>query len=140
MIYKILLSSFFLFILPLAGQAGFLDNLPNEKCLYDGSCTLNDITTGLIALIELLLGAVGAVALLYFFWGGIRWLTSAGSADRVKKGTDIMVNTIIALIIVFVSYIFLEFIINRVLQVDEPYQIQSEASTAPPTSVSGRPH
>jgi hypothetical protein len=126
MIYKILVFSFFLFLLPVASQAGFLDRLPNSSCLSVGNCSLNDVVSGLVSLINLLLGAIGAAALLYFFWGGIRWMTSFGSADRVKKGTDIMLNTIFALVITFTSYVFLSFLVNDVLKVEEKYQLQSE--------------
>lgn len=130
MIYKILVFSFFLFLLPVASQAGFLDRLPSSSCLRFGNCSLNDVTIALVALINLLLGSIGAVALLYFFWGGIRWMTSFGSAERVKKGTDIMLNTIFALVITFTSYVFLSFLVNDVLKVDTIYQIQSECTGA----------
>lgn len=130
MIYKILVFSFFLFLLPVASQAGFLDQLPSSSCLSVGNCSLNDVAVAIASLINLLLGAIGAVALLYFFWGGIRWMTSFGSAERVKRGTDIMLNTIFALVITFTSYVFLSFLVNDVLKVEEKYQIQSECKGA----------
>ncbi|MDD5749406.1 MAG: pilin [Patescibacteria group bacterium] len=116
----------------LAGQAqgnatstaprGFLDNI---SCLTAGDCQLNDIVLAITALINWMLGVVGALALLYFFWGGVIWLTSDGHPEKVKKGASIMINTIYALGIVFASYIFLQFLINDVLRVDESYRVQS---------------
>ena len=54
--------------------------------------------------INAVLGIVGSVALLMFVFGGITWMTSAGSADKVKKGRDILVWSAIGLVIIFSAY------------------------------------
>lgn len=54
--------------------------------------------------IDAALGVVGSLALLMFVFGGITWMTSAGSAEKVKKGRDILVWSVIGLVIVFSAY------------------------------------
>ncbi|MBT6691716.1 hypothetical protein HOB10_05305 [Candidatus Parcubacteria bacterium] len=116
---KILFFSILLIVIlaPNVGFAqGFLDKLP-ETCIKDGNCSLEDITLGFTYLIQMLLGGMGAIALLYFIWGGIQWLVSGGNADRVKRGQQIMINTLIALFIAFSSYLLTSFFVNDILGV-----------------------
>jgi len=54
------------------------------------------------------LSIVGALVLLMFVWGGFKWLTSAGSPEKVKTGTQTMIWAAIGAVIVFASYIILQ--------------------------------
>jgi len=119
-IIKILLIVSLFFIIPEVAQAGFLDDI---FCIQTGNCDLSDIAAGFNSLIKLLLGGMGAVALIYFVWGGIRWLVSGGSAERIRDGKNIMINTAFALILAFGSYILVSFFVNDVLKVKTEYQI-----------------
>lgn len=62
--------------------------------------------------INSLMGIVGALALLMFVYGGLTWMTSSGSQDKVKKGKDIMVWAAVGLIVIFSAYGLVKFIIN----------------------------
>ncbi len=62
-----------------------------------------------------LLGIVGAIALFYLIWGGIVWLTSGGSAERVKKGKDTIVWAIYGLLIIFFSYVIVNYLFTELL-------------------------
>ena len=121
MIY--LFSIILFLIFPKISQAGFLDNIPNQACLASGQCGLDDISAGFVSIIELLLGALGAAALFYFIWGAIQWLTSGGNPERVKKGRDIMFGTAMAIFIALASYLFVNFFINDVLNVEPDYEV-----------------
>ena len=118
-----LLLSLCLLILPRVSQAGFLDGI---TCIRTGLCGLDDIATSFIFLTKLLLGAIGAIALLYFVWGAVQWITSGGNPDKVKKGKEIMTNTIFALIVSFTSYLLVAFMINNVLGAKPEYRIEAE--------------
>lgn len=111
---KIFLVALSLLFWPQISQAGFLDNL---ACIEEGNCGLQEVVYGLIYLIRLMLGGMGAVALVYFVIGGLHWVTSGGSQEKVKKGRDIMINTVFALALAFSSYIILDFFVNKVLGV-----------------------
>lgn len=127
---RIIFTILILLSVPLATHAGFLDSM---SCINNGQCGLSDIVTGLVNLTQLLLGSMGAFALLYFVWGGIQWLTSGGNADKVNKGRQIMINTFWALVIAFTSFLLLDFFVNDVLNVKEEYRIASTCSN-PSTS------
>lgn len=123
---KILFLTFFLLLIPLAGQAGILDNL---DCVQYGNCQLEDIALGFVEVINWMLGIIGSVSLLYFIWGGIQWLTSMGRSNRVQRGKEIMLNTIFALLITFTSYLLLNFFVNDILigdAGDQDFKVVSE--------------
>ena len=123
--FKIIILT--IFALPLtafAAESGFLDSL---NCITDGDCQLVDVATGFILLTKLLLGAMGAVALLYFVIGGFQWMTSQGNQEKVRKGQQTMTNTVIALFIAFTSYLLLNFFVNDILDVKSDYQIGAVA-------------
>lgn len=61
------------------------------------------------------LGAMGAAALLFFIWGGLKLLTSQGNPEKVKSGRDTLLWAAIGLIVAFSSYIILRFVIKAVI-------------------------
>lgn len=62
--------------------------------------------------INYILGLIGTISLLLFIYGGMIWMTSAGSSDKVKKGRDIIVWAVIGMAVVFMSYIAVKFVIQ----------------------------
>lgn len=54
-------------------------------------------------IIEILLQVVGYAAVGYIIYGGFKYLTSAGSADRITAGRKIITNSLIGLVISFLS-------------------------------------
>ncbi len=66
-------------------------------------------------IIDAILGIIGSLALLMFIFGGITWMTSAGSPEKIKKGRDILVWTSIGLAIVFFSYAIVKFVIFDII-------------------------
>ncbi len=62
--------------------------------------------------INAVLGVVGSIALLMFVYGGLTWMTSSGSQERVKKGKEIIIWSAIGLIVIFGAYGLVSFIIN----------------------------
>lgn len=63
-------------------------------------------------ILNVVLGIVGAVALLMFIYGGLLWLTSGGSADKVNKGKEVMVWASIGLLIIFSSSALVRFVLG----------------------------
>lgn len=118
---------FSLLFVPHFVQAGFLDSLAcvsSEDPGTAGMCQLADVKAGFIALTKLLIGAVGALALLYFIWGGIQWLTSYGNQQKVQHGRDIMLQTVVALVVAFTSFLLVEFFVNDFLGAKTPITSQ----------------
>lgn len=50
-------------------------------------------------------------ALLYLIWGGLKWITSAGDKTALQGAREHIVAAIIGLIIIFLSYLILNFIL-----------------------------
>lgn len=50
------------------------------------------------------LAVIGAVAFLFFMFGGVVWIFSGGNEDRIKKGRDIMLWASLGLAVMFLAY------------------------------------
>ncbi len=77
---------------------------------YCGDYDLNDFTAILIAVAGWILRISGSLALLAFVFGGVMFLVSAGSSEKVNKAKSIITSAIIGLVIVFVSYMIIGFV------------------------------
>ncbi len=114
---------------PQITKPGFLDGL---QCVTSNdNCQLVDVAAGFNSLIKLLLGTMGAVALLYFVMGGFKWVYSQGNQQKVREGQQMMINTLFALTIAFTSYVVLNFFVNNILNVDSDYSIIGTNNTKP---------
>ncbi len=83
---------------------------PNEK-----ECrTVSVFVVLLINIANYLFSIVGALALLFFIYGGFTLILSRGATDQVKKGKDIMVAAIVGLVIVFGAYVLVRFLSTAV--------------------------
>lgn len=74
-----------------------------------------DVTTLVADIIQYVLGFVGVIALVMFIYGGILWMTSGGSQDRIKKGKDTLVWAVLGLAFIFFSYAVLDFVFKAFL-------------------------
>lgn len=75
---------------------------------------LGDISLpGVIArLIRRLLSVVGAIALVFFIWGGIKYMTAAGDDKKIAEARNMITTTISGLVAIFISYALLSLLIN----------------------------
>lgn len=77
-----------------------------------GGYTLDHVRNYLVYLMYFILGLVGTLSLAAFVYGGIVFLTSAGSDQKVKKGKDILGAAVIGLLIVFSSVLIIQTLFN----------------------------
>ena len=61
-------------------------------------------------IIKLIMGLVGIISLVMFIYAGFLWLTAQGKPDAVKKGRDTMLWAVVGLVVIFSSYIILNYI------------------------------
>lgn len=61
-------------------------------------------------MISFLIYPLGAFALALYVWAGTLWMTSAGNADRAGKAKSIIVWASLGVLIIFSSYILVQFI------------------------------
>jgi hypothetical protein len=64
--------------------------------------------------INAVLGIVGSLALVMFIYGGLTWMTSSGSEEKVKKGKEIIVWSAIGLVVIFMSYALVRFVLSTI--------------------------
>ena len=108
----IFLSFLILSISPAIVNATSLVDASSAKCQDDGSCELNDIWKIVVAGTNILFSIIGTVVLVMFIYGGFTFMTSAGSKERVTKGKTIIIQSIIGMAIMFLSYTIVGFIFS----------------------------
>jgi hypothetical protein len=84
----------------------YLAEHPGGNC---GNYSLNDMLSLAVGVSNWILGSVGAIALLFFIYGGFVFILSGGNEEKVKEGKTILLNSIIGLVIVFASYLIVQF-------------------------------
>ena len=92
-------------------KGGFLKNLSKE-CYCCGDCGLNDVVNLFIGAANYLFGIVGALALLFFIYGGVLWLTAAGKSEQIEKGKKVLIGAVIGLAIVFGAWLIVQFVMT----------------------------
>lgn len=104
-----------------------------------GNYTLDDFTKQAIRAANLILGIVGSLALVMFIYGGFMFLISTGSADKIKQAKDIIIAAVIGLVIVFSSYMIIQFSLgavglrwgdNNLATINKPTPIKNSAGTS----------
>lgn len=65
-------------------------------------------------IIKVILGVVGSIAFVMFIYGGMFMLTSRGNPEQIKKGKEILIWSVIGLLVIFGSYVFVSFIITAI--------------------------
>lgn len=65
-------------------------------------------------------GAIGIIASLMVFYGGLRWLSAGGNASRVKEAKEVIFAALIAILIAFGSYTLLYTINPKLVQLNPP--------------------
>jgi|GEM_PF-743957 uncharacterized membrane protein len=68
------------------------------------------IAVGLGAVVNYLLWVFATIALLVFFWGIIKYISSSGDAEDAKKGKSIMVYGAVALFVLFSIFGIIRFL------------------------------
>lgn len=96
----------------LVPQATGSSDCPGGDATYCGNYELNDFVSLAINISKWILGMVGSLSLIMFVYGGILFLISSGASDKVGQAKKIIVAAIIGLIIVFSSYLIIQFVLG----------------------------
>jgi hypothetical protein len=88
--------------------------LKDSTIIFFGNAVDTDSLDGFImiaiAISKWILGIIGSLALAFFIYGGIMFMISGGSSEKVTKAKQILIGAVIGLIIVFASYMIINFI------------------------------
>lgn len=83
----------------------------NKLC----NITLTNVVSGLIGLVFIL--AV-LIAFGFLIYGGIKWVTSGGDKTAVAAAREHIIAAIVGLLIVFLSYVILNLVLNFFLGIN----------------------
>ena len=89
-------------------------NVGLEYGTYTGLGT-KDLREGIMAIVNVLLGFLGIVAIIIVLYGGFVWLTSGGNEEKVSQAKKIITAGIIGLVIIFVSFAIASFVITQLI-------------------------
>lgn len=94
----------------------------SPDCYCCGECGLNDIVNVFINAADYLFGILGALALLFFIYGGITWLTAGGSPERIDKGRRILIGAVVGIAICLGAWLAVD-LIQRAVGVKTEFRI-----------------
>ncbi len=66
-------------------------------------------------IINALLGVVGTILVVLMIYGGFLWMTAAGDEKQVEKAKEILKNSVIGLVIIFLAYGIASFVISALV-------------------------
>lgn len=78
-------------------------------CTATGDCGVTDILIVLVNVAEYLLGITGAVALLFFVYGGFKFILAAGDKSKVGEAVGILKSAVIGIAIIFLAGVLVRF-------------------------------
>ena len=79
-------------------------------CQTTGDCSLTDVMQVFVNISNFILSIVGTLILVFFIYGGFRFLTAAGNPETIAAGTNAMKNSVIGLLIVFTAFAAVNFL------------------------------
>lgn len=72
-----------------------------------------DLLTIIGTIINVVLGLLGVIFLLFTVYAGFLWMTAAGNEEAVTKAREILKTTIIGLIITLAAYSIASFVVTQ---------------------------
>jgi len=70
-----------------------------------------------VSLIKVIMTFLGIIAVVVILLGGFKWLTAAGSEDKIAEARKLIVAGIIGLIIILSAWAITTFVINQMANV-----------------------
>lgn len=81
-----------------------------------GSSNQNDLMAQANAIINVVIGVIGFVAVAFIIFGGVQYTTSAGDPGKVKKAKDTILYGIIGLVVSMLAYAIVNFVLANVFK------------------------
>lgn len=112
----IFFSSSYLFVPPT--HAGVFDDIKNNLGEFNENAGLpanENLADTIVTIINIVLGFLALVFVILIIYGGFTYMTAGGTAEKTKKATDILKNSVIGVIIIVLSGIFVNYILDTLL-------------------------
>lgn len=99
---------------PLFVSAQLSRNFPCDPSTGLNCSAGTNINQLIRTVINWVLGIVFAIAVLFLIIGGFWYVTSGGNEELAKKGKQTVLNAIIGIVIIILSYVILNVVVNLV--------------------------
>lgn len=93
--------------------ADAVTGLPNVNPV--GPDKKDNLVENVVAIINVVIGALGIVAVIVIILGGVQYMTSTGDAGKVKKAKDTILYGVIGLVVCVLAFAIVNFVIVNVL-------------------------
>ena len=93
-------------------RVGF--DVVREEVGYEESATFEIVV---LRIINLLLVYLGLIAFIIVIWGGVSWMMSGGSEEKVGKAKKIMIAGFIGMFIIIAAYAIAKFFTNAIFDI-----------------------
>ncbi len=84
----------------------------DPACWACGNCTVCDFLGIANGIAILILGIMGAVAFVFFLYGGISFIIAAGNSEKITQAKSIFKNAIIGLVIILLAWEIVNLVIG----------------------------
>ncbi|OGE74005.1 MAG: hypothetical protein A3I07_03765 [Candidatus Doudnabacteria bacterium RIFCSPLOWO2_02_FULL_42_9] len=82
----------------------------NPQCTGTGLPCQTSITDFIMNIINIALTVAGLIAVLFLIIGGFRYITSAGNEETAENAKKIIINAIIGIVIIILSFVIVRVI------------------------------
>lgn len=85
---------------------------PLPKCAFAGDCNdVNQLLELVINIGKWFFSIIGSLAFVFFVYGGFTMILSFGSAEKFKKGQQVLIAAVIGMLIAFGAYALVNFLL-----------------------------
>ncbi|HNU89731.1 MAG TPA: hypothetical protein PLP70_00280 [bacterium] len=110
--FIVLILSIMVLAWPVLSLADPKQLVPDDENYEYGTYTLKDFESMAIFIGRVILGFAGAATLVMFVIGGIQMIIAAGNSENFKKGQQTLTNALIGLVVIFCSYMIINFVLT----------------------------
>lgn len=97
----------------IASENSALGNLQKTE-IGEATGITADLPAAIGGIIKTILGVMGLLMVIYIIYGGYLWLTSGGEDEKAKKGSAVIKQAIIGIIIISAAYTITAYVISKI--------------------------
>lgn len=100
-----------------------------------------DLKGRIAQIVNIALGMIGIVAVVFIIVAGYKWIIAEGNEEEIKKSKETIRNAVIGLLVVFISYIVVNFVVEQLTKATTenlPGSTGAPGGTPTPTGTGGR--
>jgi hypothetical protein len=102
-------------VLPVAVSAQIVQDPSGGRLAQNFAGGDNSITGIIITIVQIALALAGLIAILFLIIGGFRYVTAGGNEEASESAKKTILNSIIGIVVIILSYVILQVIENALL-------------------------